>query len=40
MSGYVYFIQAKRCRLIKIGFSETPMARLQQLQMIDRKSVV
>lgn len=30
--GYVYFVQAKRCRLIKIGFSVDPLARLRDLQ--------
>jgi T5orf172 domain len=30
--GYVYFIQAKRCKLIKIGASENPKVRLRSLQ--------
>jgi hypothetical protein len=30
--GYVYFIQATRCRLIKIGYSADPVRRFRNLQ--------
>lgn len=31
--GYVYFVQATRCRLIKIGYSDEPLVRLRSLRM-------